>query len=117
MYDYGAGSITTYVYTFEEQRRPFIFDHNTRNGLFILTLSVGTEERFRDKPGRHLLVEPDTRTGEMRPVIKRGRQSYVWLCREEREKRPRNPKSETLNPKSEIRRLRCIFLIRRAVRS
>jgi hypothetical protein len=42
-------------------------------------------ERFRDNPVRHLVVEPDPQTGEMRPVTERGQPAYFYLSREERE--------------------------------
>ena len=40
-----------------------------------------------DNPTRFLCVEPDPETGAMRPVTKRGRPVYLYLCREEREVR------------------------------
>ena len=45
----------------------------------------GTVEVFRDKPARHLVVGPDPATGEMKPVLKRGNPTYLFLCREDRE--------------------------------
>jgi hypothetical protein len=84
--DDGTGAVTTYVYTIEDYPRAFNFNHDARNGVFVVTMADGTEERFRDNPTRHLLVEPDPDTGEARPVAKRGRPAYVWLCREERER-------------------------------
>ncbi len=45
----------------------------------------GRVERFRDKPARQLMVEPDPVTGELLPVIKAGHPTYIYLCREERE--------------------------------
>ena len=45
----------------------------------------GTTERFRDNPARHLVVEPDLETGELRPAVKYGRPVYIYLCREQRE--------------------------------
>jgi hypothetical protein len=84
--DDGRGAITTYVYTYEDYPQAFSFDHDKQNGVLIVTKSDGTEERFRDNPTRHLLVDPDPETGELRPVVKRGRPAYIWLCREERER-------------------------------
>ena len=60
------------------QNPAFEFTHDKDKGLFILTWSDGRVERFRDRPARQLMVEPDRETGAMRPV-------YVYLCREERE--------------------------------
>ena len=69
----------------EPQNPPFQFAHDKDKGLFILTWPDGRVERFRDRPARQLMVEPDRQTGAMRPVIKRGQPVYVYLCREERE--------------------------------
>jgi hypothetical protein len=87
-YDDGGAAVTTHIYSyrFEEQPGPFNFDHDAKGGVFILTKPDGTEERFRDSPARHLLVEPDPQTGELRLVVKHGRPAYIWPCREERER-------------------------------
>jgi hypothetical protein len=69
-----------------EPRTPsFTFEHDKQKRLFVLTWPDGKTEKFRDNPVRHLMVEPDPGTGEMRPVIKRGRPAYLYLSREERE--------------------------------
>jgi hypothetical protein len=39
------------------------------------------------QPIRHLVVEPDPETGELKPVVERGSPTYLYLCREEREVR------------------------------
>jgi hypothetical protein len=78
--------VTVYTYRSDEPTTPLAFVHEEQNGVFVLTNPDGTHERFRDNPARHLLVEPDPQTGELRPVVKRGRPAYVWLCREERER-------------------------------
>ena len=64
---------------------PFTFEHDKQKRLFVLTGPDGKTEHFRDNPTRHLMVEPDPETGEMRPVIEHGQPAYVYLCREERE--------------------------------
>jgi len=74
-----------YSYPIEPQASPVAFEHDKQKRLFILTWPDGKTEHFRDNPARHLMVEPDPETGEMRPVIKRGQPSYIYLCREERE--------------------------------
>jgi hypothetical protein len=84
-YDGGAGSPTTIVYSVEEQPRRFNFDHDKAKGVYVLTKPGGTMERFRDKPARHLVVEPDPTTGELRPAVRGGAPVYLYLCREERE--------------------------------
>ena len=66
---------------------PFTFEHDREKGVFRLRWSDGEVEVFRDKPIRHLVVEPDAETGEIRPVLKRGGPTYLYLCREEREVR------------------------------
>ena len=60
------------------------FEHDKQKRLFVLTAPGGKPEYFRDKPVRQLLVEPDPETGELRPVIMRGKPAYIYLCREER---------------------------------
>jgi hypothetical protein len=45
----------------------------------------GKRERLRDNPARHLVVEPDPKTGELRPVLKDDKPAFLHLCREERE--------------------------------
>jgi hypothetical protein len=52
-----------------------------------LTGPDGSTECFRDNPTRYLVVEPDAETSEMTPVLKRGRPTYLYLCREEQEVR------------------------------
>jgi hypothetical protein len=80
-----AGSVTTYTYFVEAAPGAFHFVHDNAKGVFVLTKRDGTTERFRDKPVRHLVVEPDPETGELRPAIKGGVPVYLHLCREERE--------------------------------
>jgi len=56
--------------------------------LFALTLTADQKtEYWRDNPPRYLVVEPHLESGEIRPVLKRGKPIYLWLCREEREPR------------------------------
>jgi hypothetical protein len=79
------GSITTITYSFEEEPNRFDFVHDKAKGVFVLTGPDDITERFRDKPARYLVVEPDPDTGELRPAVKRGLPVYLYLCREERE--------------------------------
>ena len=67
------------------QEPPFVFEHDTQKGIFRLTWADGEVEVFRDRPARHLVVAPDPETGEMKPVVRRGRPEYLYLCREDRE--------------------------------
>ena len=64
---------------------PFAFEHDREKGIFRITGPSGEVEVFRDKPVRHLVVEPDPVTGELKPVLRRGSPTYLYLCREERE--------------------------------
>ena len=81
-------NVTTFVYGEEPPGPAFQFSHNREKRLFVLSWSDGRIEKFRDNPARQLVVEPDAdsdsdpETGELRPVIKRGRPVYVYLCRE-----------------------------------
>jgi hypothetical protein len=63
----------------------FTFAHDKQKGHFVLTWPDGRTERFRDNPVRHLVVEPDPETGEMRPVTRYRQPTYLYLSREERE--------------------------------
>ena len=84
-YDGTPGSATTITYVVEAPPRAFNFVHDNAKGVYVLTKPDGTTERFRDKPARHLVVEPDPDTGELRPAMKGGLPVYLYLCREERE--------------------------------
>ena len=64
----------------------FDWEHDREKGIFRITWPDGRLEVFRDKPTRHLVVEPDE-NGEMKPVVKRGYPTYLYLSREEREVR------------------------------
>jgi hypothetical protein len=66
---------------------PCTFEHEREKGIFRLKWSDGEVEVFRDKPARYLVVEPDRKTGELKPVITRYYPTYLDLCREEREVR------------------------------
>jgi hypothetical protein len=86
-YERTSGSVTTYTYFFEEQPGRFDFVHDEAKGVFVLTRPDGTTERFRDKPARYLVVEPDSSTGELVPEVRGRLPVYLYLCREEREER------------------------------
>jgi hypothetical protein len=76
--------ITTITYSAPVPSRPtYRFEHDWENGIFRIRSPDGRVEVFRDKPVRHLVVEPDAETGEMAPLVKDGRPTY--LCREEHE--------------------------------
>jgi hypothetical protein len=78
--------ITTYTYSAPIPSRPtYHFEHDPENGIFRIRWPDGTVEVFRDKPVRYLVVEPDAETGDVTPVVKYGRPTYLYLCREERE--------------------------------
>ena len=65
----------------------FALARDPEERVFLLTGPDGKTEVFRDIPTRYLSVAPDPQTGEMKPVMKHGRPTYLWLCREEREVR------------------------------
>jgi len=65
----------------------FTLAHDLEQQVFLLTGPDGKTEVFRDNPTRYLPVAPDAETGEMKPVLKHGTPTYLWLCREEREAR------------------------------
>jgi len=63
----------------------FTLAHDLEKRFFLLTGPDSRTEVFRDNPTRYLSVAPDPQTGEMKPFMKHGRPTYLWLCREERE--------------------------------
>jgi hypothetical protein len=78
-------SCVTYTYEIVASPPAFSFEHDKQKRLFMITHEDGKTEHFRDNPARHLMVEPDPVTGEMKPVTKHGKPVCVYLCREERE--------------------------------
>jgi len=72
---------------FEPWAPAYRFEHDKAKGIFRLTGPDGSVECFRHNPTRYLVVELDAQTSEMTPVLKRGRPTYLYLCREEREVR------------------------------
>jgi hypothetical protein len=81
------GGTTTFVYTREgpPPDDALAFEHDQRKRLFSLTAPGGKTEHFRDNPARYLMVEPDTETGAMLPVVRDEQPLIVYLCREERQ--------------------------------
>ena len=78
--------ITTITCDAPAPSRPtYQFEHDGENGIFRIRWDDGRVEVFCDKPVRHLVVEPDAERGDMTPVVKYGRPTYLYLCREERE--------------------------------
>jgi hypothetical protein len=76
---------TTITYFIEEQPGRFSFVHDNAKAVYVLSRPDGTVERFRAKPARYLVVEPDPNTGGMRPAVRGGQPVFLYLCREERE--------------------------------
>jgi hypothetical protein len=69
----------------EKKPPPYTFEQDREKGVFRLLWSDGNVEVFRDKPVRYLAVEPDSNTGEMKPLLTHGLPTFLYLCREERE--------------------------------
>src|SRR5438105_3136018 len=65
----------------------FDFEPDPEKGIFRIRWPDGETDGFRKQPVRYLVVEPDPETGEMKPIVKRGCPTYLYLCREEREVR------------------------------
>jgi hypothetical protein len=62
-------------------------EHDREKRLYRITDHDGKTELFRDEPVRFLVVEPDRETGDLRPVTYGGLPHYLYLCREERERK------------------------------
>jgi hypothetical protein len=56
-------------------------DHDRDKRLFRLTEPDGKTTEFHDRAVRCLVVEPDPETGEMEPVMRRGRPKVICLCK------------------------------------
>ena len=83
--DEPSEGLTTFTYWCTESPEQSTYAHDTADGLFIVTRPDGTVERFRDNAVRHLVVEPDPQTAQLRPAVKNGQFVYLYLCREHRE--------------------------------
>jgi hypothetical protein len=59
-------------YLVEPDTQAFEFEKDKTERLFILTWPDERTERFRDCPVRHLGVDPDFQTGEVRPEAETG---------------------------------------------
>jgi hypothetical protein len=83
---YGGEGVASDSYDVDDPP-PVRFEHDPAARVFRLTTADGTVEVFRDNPTGYLCVEPDSEsdTGAMRPVTRRGRPVYLYLCREERD--------------------------------
>jgi hypothetical protein len=71
----------------EKTAPPWTFEHAKEKGVFRITWSDGETDAFRDNPTLFLVVEPDSKTGEMKPALTRGWPTFLYLCRQEREVR------------------------------
>jgi hypothetical protein len=83
-------------YTYQVPERPAArarveVEHNREKRVFIVTDPGGKPAYFRDQPARFLVVEPDddddAEPGAMKPVLKHGEPTVLYLCREEWEGR------------------------------
>jgi hypothetical protein len=84
-----ASNIITYVYdregrigTVSDSVPRATCDHDREKRLFRVTEPDGTTVAFHDRAVRFLVAEPDPETGELRPVMERGRPKVIYLCRE-----------------------------------
>jgi hypothetical protein len=71
----------------EKTAPPWTFEHDKPKGIYRLTWSDGETDVFRDNPTLYLVIEPDSKTGEMKPVLTRGWPTLLYLVRQEREVR------------------------------
>jgi hypothetical protein len=70
-----------------EENPPPRIEHDREKKLYRITDHDGKTDVFRGEPVRFLVVEPDSKTGELKPVTYGGQPRYLYLCREEREPR------------------------------
>jgi hypothetical protein len=57
-------------------------EHDAKTRPLRLTRPDGTAIAFRDQPMRFLVVEPDPRSGKLRPATSSGKAKVVYLCPE-----------------------------------
>jgi hypothetical protein len=78
----GAGLTTTYTYSCPEPANPDRLEHDPEKRALRLTRPDGTTIAFRDKPVRFLVVEPDPKSGKLRPALSMGKAKVMYLCPE-----------------------------------
>ncbi len=81
------GNVTTFTYFYDLEPARFLIEHDRQKRLFEITGLDGKKTEFHDRAVQFLVVEPDSETGELEPVVTRGKPKVMYLCREEREPR------------------------------
>jgi hypothetical protein len=78
----GAGPVTVITYSCPAPGKPDRIEHDPKKRTLRLTRQDGTAIAFRDQPMRFLVVEPDPRSGKLRPAVCMGKAKVVYLCPE-----------------------------------
>jgi hypothetical protein len=89
-YPHWDGGITTYTYDAggglvsisQSGAPPSSCERDEKKRVFRITGPDGQKTEFHDRAVRFLVVEPDPTTGELEPVISRGKPKVIYLCRE-----------------------------------
>jgi hypothetical protein len=77
-----SGHLMTYTYYYDPEPSLFQIEHDREKRRFEVTGPDGKKTEFHDRAVRFLVVEPDAETGELEPVVARGKPKVIYLCRE-----------------------------------
>ena len=77
-----SGHLMTYTYYSDPEPSLFQIEHDREKRRFEVTGPDGKKNEFHDRAVRFLVVEPDAETGELEPVVARGKPNVIYLCRE-----------------------------------
>ncbi len=85
------GGGDTVVFTYDCPPKPttvepgWTIEHDREKRVLRLAARDGKTDAFGDRATRYLMVEPDTDTCELVPIMRDGKPRILYLCREERE--------------------------------
>jgi hypothetical protein len=74
--------MTVFTYSCPAPAKPDRIEHDPKKRTLRLTRPDGTAIAFRDQPLRFLVVEPDPKSGKLRPAVSMGKAKVVYLCPE-----------------------------------
>jgi len=76
-----VGNVTTFTYFYDLEPARFRIEHDRQKRLFEITGPDGKKTEFHGRAVQFLVVEPDPDTGELEPVVTRGKPKVMYLCR------------------------------------
>lgn len=88
-YGHWSGGVTPFTYdtgelvsTLQSEAPSCSCERDEKKRLFRITTADGQTTEFHDPAVRFLVVEPDPITGELSPVIIKGKPKVIYLYRE-----------------------------------